>query len=372
MIKLILIIAYIVIFGAFAVIFLFYGRKKGWRGGAAVMISAAAAFIASYFTAPVIAAELFGLQPVKQLMESVVGAAAENGLDSAVFINILLDIMRRVLEIPSAIVLYILFFVVAFVITRTVMRFIKPKTDEIAARSRLIGAALGAAAPIAVAVLSIFASKISLFNEAGTADMLTELTSKPANEMVTQLCADPGSYTKILFETTLTGADEKQRLELINKSISGFVSNTGDALLIECFDFEGYSSRSEFEADIGYAAKLYNAFDGIDLFGDGDLAQKVFSVADKEGLAQNLYSISFKDCIIRYILSYTVHELVNGGSFVYPKDIKLDGTYEDFARLVTVAGEYENGGISQLELLAGLKDSPLLPTELYAELLFSY
>lgn len=373
MVKLILIIAYAVAFGASAVIFLFYGRKKGWRGGAAVMISAAAAFIGSYLLAPVLAYELLGTEPVKQLVISIAGAAAERELDSAAFVNILSDAVQRILEIPSAIVLYIVFFIAAFVLTRTVMRFIKPKKAETEKNSKLIGAALGAAAPVIAAVLTLFVSNIDLFGEADNADRIMELTSKPTDEMVAQLCSDPDRYTRILFETTLTSADEAQRLELINKSVSAMVLNADDQLLISCFDgFEGYSSRSGFEEDIRAAAELYRAFDGIDLFGEGELAPKVFSVADKDGMAQSLYQLSFKDCIIRYIISYAVHGIVNNRNFVYPKDTQISGSYEDFAQLVTTAGAFEKGELSQLELLAELKDSPLLPTELYAELIFSY
>ena len=371
MIKLILIIAYVVVFGASAVIFLFYGRKKGWRGGAAVMISAAAAFVGSLFLAPLLAYELMGIQPVKELAVSIAGAAAERELDSAVFVTILSDVMQRILEIPSAIVLYILFFIVAFVLTRTVMKLIKPKKAEPEKSSRLIGAALGAAAPVIVAVLTLFVSKIDLFREAGSVDAIMELTSKPTEEMVAQLCSDPDRYTGILFETTLTSADENQRLELINKSVSALVLNADDQLLIRCFDgFEGYTSRSGFEEDIRTGAELYGAFDGIGLFGEGELAPKVFAVADKGGMAQSLYRLSFKDCIVRYIISYAVHGLADSRNFVYPDDTEIPGTYEDFAQLVTMAGEFENGEISRLDLIAGLRESPLLPTELYAEIMF--
>lgn len=368
MIKLILILAYVVVFGAFAVIFLFYGRKKGWRGGAAVMISAAVAFAGSYFSAPALASALFGIQPVTQLMEDAADAAAGSGLDSAALIGILSDAVQRILEIPSAIVLYILIFVAAFVLTKVVMKFVKPKNAETEKSSKAVGAALGAAAPILVAVLTLFVSKIDLFAEADTVDSLLTLTSKSDSEIAAQILDDPVSYTELLFGTTLTGADEAQRLELINKSLSSVISNTGDQLLIQCFDFEGYSSRSELEADIVAIAALYKAFDGIDPFAGGDLAEKVFSVADKEGMARDLYSLSFKDCIIRYVISYTVQELTGSKDFLCPKDALTAGTYEDFARLVTTVEKYEKGGMSQLDLLSELKDSPLLPREVYSEL----
>ena len=372
MVKIILIITYVIVFGVFAAVFLFYGKKRGWRGGVAAVISSAAAFILSYFISPLLASELLEIQPVRQLLGSLLDAASENDLDSAPFVNILSDSVQRILEIPSAIVLYILFFVAAFVLTRTVMRFIKPGNGEQTGKSKLIGAALGAASPVIVAVLTLFVPKINLFNEAESIESILLLASKPANEMVTQICSDTDRYTKILFETTLTDADENQRLEFVNRSIRNVVFNTGDGLLIECFeDFEGYSSRSAFEADIRAAAELYQSFDGIDLFAEGDFAPRLFAVQDKTQLSQKLYQLSFKDCLIRYVISYVVHDLTNSNGFIYPKGEQILGTYEDFASLVMTADKFENGQISQLDLLVEIKDSPLLPTELYAELIFT-
>lgn len=371
MVKIIWTVIYIAAFGVSTVIFLLYGRKKGLRGGITVAISSAAAFIASYFLSPLLASALLETKPVVQLVENIVDVASEHKLDNAPFINILSDSLQRILEIPSAIVLYILFFIVAFVLMKTVMRFIKSESSEQQSSSKAIGAVLGAMSPIVVAVLTLFVSKINMFSEAESIDIILPLVTKPANEIVAQVCDDTDLYTKIMFETTLTGADENQRLGLINSGIKGIVSNTEDDLLIECFDdFEGYSSRSEFEADIKSAAELYRTFEDIDLFADGDFAQKLFSVPDKIKLAEKLYQLSFKEHLIRYVISYVVHGLTGKDNFMYQTNGQLPGTYEDFAAFVTTVEKFENGELSQLELLVEIKDSPFLPTELYAELIF--
>lgn len=370
MIKIILIIVYAVAFCMSAIIFLFYGRKKGLRGGLTVVISSAAAFVASCFLSPVVAVELSEIQPVQQFVRNAVDIAAEYEIDSASFINILSDAVLRILKIPAAIVLYILFFIVAFVITRTVMRFIVPKNSEADKTSRLIGAVLSAASPIIVAVLTLFVSEIKLFDEAESIDSIMSLTSKPVNEIASQLCGNPDSYTKILFETTITDADENQRLELVNDSINALVLNSNDELLCECFDFDGYSCRGEFEADVKTVSELYNIFEDMDLFGEDDFAQKLLAVQDKDEMSQKLYQLSFKDYLVRYIISYSVRELTDSDDFIYPKDVQILGTYEDFAALITTAEKFENGEISQLDLLSELKESPLLPTELYAKLIF--
>ena len=371
MIKIILIIAYAVAFGISALIFFFYGKKKGLRGGLTVIISSAAAFVGSYFLSPVVAAELSVIPPVQQLVRNAVDALAAYELDSASFINILTDAQLRILRIPAAIVLYILFFAVAFVIARTIMRFIKPKNSEPDKTSKLVGAALGAASPVVVCVLTLLVGEIKLFNEAESIDSVMALTSKPVNEIASQICGNPDSYTEILFNTTIIGADENQRLELVNDSINALVRNSGDELLSECFEFEGYSSRAEFEADIKAASELYNALEGMDLFGEGDIAQKLLAAQNKDEMAQKLYQLSFKDYLVRLIISYSVREITGSNDYVYPKDTQITGTYEDFALLITTAEKYQNGEISELDLFGELKESPLLPTELYSELIFA-
>lgn len=365
MIKLILIIAYVIAFGATAVLFFFYGRKNGWRGGAAVMTAAAAAFIVSYFLAPAAASVIVGIQPVGQLIENAANVAAGSGLDSEALAAVLSDAAQRVLEIPLAIVLYIVAFIILFAVAGTVMKSIKPKNAVTESKSKLIGSVLGTAAPVLVAVLTLFVSRVNLFNESDAVDSILDLTSKSENEIIAEILNDPDSYTKILFETTLTGFDENQRLELINKSVKGIVSNTDDRLLIECFDFAGYSTRSEFETDVRTVTALYNAFDGIDLFSEEDLAKKVFAVTDKSAMAENLYSLSFKDGIIRYVISYAVQDLTDNEDFVYPKDSMIQGTCEDFVQLISAAEKYEKGEASQLDLITELSGSPLVPAELF-------
>ncbi|MCH5199921.1 MAG: hypothetical protein J1F60_03085 [Oscillospiraceae bacterium] len=371
MIKLVLIILYIVAFGGSAVLFFFYGRKNGLKGGIAVITAAAVAFVASILLAPVIASGIAGIQPIAQLIDGAAGSLS--ALDGEMLKEMLTDAAARVLEIPLAVLLYIVIFVIAFIVARAVMKSVKPKAAEAEAsdgksKSELIGAALGAAAPILVAVLTLFVSKVNLFNESDTVDRMLDLTSKSEDEILSEILNDPDSYTKILFETTLTGFDEGQRLELVNRSIKGTFSGAGDDLLTECFDFAGYSGRSECEADIKALIALYNVFDGVDPFDGGDLAHKILSVSDKDAVAENLYCLSFKDGIIRYVISCAVQDMTDREDYIYPKDSQIQGTHEDFAAIMVATEKYEKGDISQLDLITELKSSPLMPAELFEEL----
>lgn len=365
MIRIILIIAYIVAFGGAAVIFLFHGKKKGWRGGASVMAAAVLSLAVTCLLASVIASALAGIEPITRLVEDAAESASEIGIESSLLADMMTDIVRRVLEIPLSVMLYIPLFAIFLVLAKVVIKLIKPKTDEIDKNSRIIGAALGAAAPVLVAVLTLFVSKVNLFNESDTVDRIMELTSQP-EEIVSVIMSDPESYTRILFETTLTGTDENQRLELVSKSVNSVFSSAGDELLAECLGFEGYSSRSEFETDIKALIELYGAFS--DTGATGDFLHRVFAVADRDKMADNLYTLSFKDGIIRYVISYAVQDLTGSESFVCSKEIRFQGTSKDLAQVVTLAEKYDKGELSQIDLFTQLKTSPLFPEELYREL----
>ena len=89
----------------------------------------------------------------------------------------------------------------------------------------------------------------------------------------------------------------------------------------------------------------------------------MFQVEDKKSVIDKIYSLKFRDILLRYILSYAVRSFVSDQSYIYPDTIPLEGTQDELLLLLDMAQKVKSEEISKIEAAKQLVNSPLVPKD---------
>ncbi len=363
MINTITIATYIGVAVICAIIFGIYGYKKGWKGGLSVFGISLTATIFAYISAPAVSGMVGDMSLITDLTEKGYTAAEGIGLGKRQLSVVLEKSIDKVLEIPVALILFIIFFIifaVAAFIIRKVMKCSKGKDDL---KSKIIGLSLAAVSIPLVLLFTFLVGKINIFEETKRADTVMELTSKPENQLIEDVLHNNSTYTDIFFETKVIDADEKTRLYLINDVINGAVRKIDDNLFYELYDFPGYETRTALNTDLTTIDELYSIAVDNKLLEEGSLLQKVFEIQDKKTVVDKIYSLKFRDILLRYILTISVRRVISDENYIYPADISFDGTEEEILMILDIAQKVQSGEMSKIEAAKQLVKSPLVPRD---------
>lgn len=341
-----------------AVIFALHGKNKGLRYGVRILCFTVLSAVLSVLLAPFAAAELAKMDFVKNLIVSVVDMAEEYNASSVLLIKMLTDSAKRVLEIPSAILIFLVSFVSAELIYAAVRAIVKPKSGE--PKGGIQGSVMAAAAPLLLAAYIIFVPDVKLFDETKNADRLLKINSNAITEDdVDFLC---GFY----FGTTLLDANENERLELVNTTFDSITSKNGSGIFSELSRDCVYATADEVKKD---AAALFFIASNIDISESADkVIDELAASPDIERLADSIYSLKFGDRLVRLIIGEAISSLCGGTEFSYPADKDINGTEEAFAELVRFAAAIKQNQQNIAAEIPKIRSNPLISSEMLSEL----
>lgn len=363
MLNTIIIIVYVAVAVIAAICLGLYGYKKGWKGGLAVSGISVTATVCAFFLTPILAGTLAGMPIVAELSDKLYNATEKIGLGKQQLSGVVDSSIRKLFEIPVAVILFILFFILFSVAALIIRKILKCSKEQGDTRSKIAGLSLAAVSVPLVLLFTFLVGRINIFEETKRADTITQLINKPSEEMVEELLHNNRTYVDIFFDTGVLEADAGTRLSLINSGISGFVNSTDDELLKSVYNFDGYGTRTALDKDLATVDGLYVIADENKLLEEGNLLQKVFDIEDKRAVVEKIYSLEWRDVVLRYVLSYAVRYIISDKSYIYPESISLDGTEEDVLLLLDVAQKVKSGETSKLQAAKLLVKSPLIPKD---------
>lgn len=344
-------------------VFAIYGYKKGWKGGLSVFGISATAALCAFLSAPAVAGAVGDMELITNLNDKGYTAAEGVGIAKEQLSEVLEKSVDKLLEIPVAVLLFILFFIILAIVSFIIRKIMKCGKEQGDLKSKILGLSLAAVSIPLVLLFTVLVGKTDIFEETKRADTVMELISRPEEQLIEEILHNNGTYTDIFFETGIIEADEDIRLSLINSAVDGVVKKTDDSLLNGLYDFPGYSSRAELCADLTTIDGLYRIARDNKLLEEGDLLQKVFDIEDKRAVVDKIYSLKFRDILLRYILTISVRRIVSDESYIYPSDISFDGTEEELLLVLDIAQKVKSGDMSKIEAAKKLIKSPLLPKD---------
>ncbi len=363
MINTIVIASYIAVAVICAAVLAFYGYKKGWKGGLSIFGISVTATVCAYLLSHATADSVGELYLVTSLTEKGYTAAENIGISREELSKVLENAVDNVLEIPVAVALFVFFFAILAVTAFIIRKVMKCNKEQGGTASKITGLSLAAVSIPLVLLFTFLAGRINIFEETKRADVIMELLNTPEEQLAGEILHNNGVYTGIYFDTAITDADENTRLSLINNGINGAVGKVDDQLLTQLYNFEGYSSRAELNTDLTTIDELYIIACENDFFGEESILQKVFQIEDKKSVIDKIYSLKFRDILLRYILSYAVRSFVSDQSYIYPDTIPLEGTQDELLLLLDVAQKVKSEEISKVEAAKQLVKSPLVPKD---------
>ncbi len=369
MINTILIVIYIALAVIFTGVFCLYGLKKGLISGIFVLGTGIASAVLSYMIAPAISPAVCEIPFIADLHKNVVTATNDIGVYSDSLGNTIDETFVKIVELPLAVILFIVIFVLLSVASMIIKKCAKLTKNVVSKKSKIQGMIVSGIMPVAVLLFTVIFAKIDLFAETKTIDEIMSLTSKNEKEIVIEICSDTQKYSDIYFDTTLIAADENTRLEIANKAVASVINNTDDDILTEVYDFEGYKSRDELSGELNNLAELYNTLSSeVDLFSDGALIEKLYGMKNIEEPVNKLYQLKLRDTVLRYALSKSVCTVLDKDDYIYPDSVDFDGTEKDVVALICIVKDLSDGKISKLSAAAELAKSPLITSDILKEL----
>lgn len=350
-------------------IFAVYGYKKGWKGGLSILCVSVVSALCSFLFAPVIAGIAGDISLITTLMDKAYSGAENIGLGKEQLSSVVEKSIDKVLEIPATVILFIFFFIIFAVAAFIVRKIMKCSKEQGDLKSKIIGLSLSAISIPLVLLFTVIVGKINIFDETKRADTIMELISKPEDQLIEEILHNNKTYTDIYFNTKIIEADDNARLSLINTGINGAVGKIDDKLLKEIYDFKGYASQAELSEDLRTVDELYAVATDNKLFEEGELLKKVFEIEDKKAVVDKVYSLRFKDTLLRYILTTAIRNFTSDNSYIYPADIELQGTEEELVTLIETVRKVNSGELSKVEAAKTLISSPLVPREVVSSVI---
>ena len=89
----------------------------------------------------------------------------------------------------------------------------------------------------------------------------------------------------------------------------------------------------------------------------------MFEIQDKKMVVDKIYSLKFRDILLRYILTISVRRVISDENYIYPADISFDGTEEEILMILDIAQKVQSGEMSKIEAAKQLVKSPLVPRD---------
>lgn len=350
-------------------VFAFYGYRKGWKGGLSLICVSAVSTLCSFLLAPVVAGMVGDMPFITSVVDNAYSSAENIGLGKEQLSPVVEKSVDKVLEIPAAVILFILFFIILAVAAFIVRKIMKCSKEQGGTKSKIIGVSLSAISIPLVLLFTVLVGKINIFDETKRADTVMELINKPEDQLVEEILHNNKICTDIYFDTKIIEADDSTRFSLINSGINGAVGRIDDKLLTELYDFGGYTSQEELSTDLSTVDSLYIVAKENKLFEEGELIKKIFEIEDKKGMIDKIYSLRFKDTLIRYILTSAIRSFLSDEAYIYPADTDFTGTEDDMLTLIETAQKVNSGEISKVEAAKTLVSSPLVPRDVISSVI---
>ncbi|MBE6879886.1 MAG: hypothetical protein E7490_03490 [Ruminococcaceae bacterium] len=350
-------------------IFAVYGYKKGWKGGLSLFCVSAVSALLSFFLSPVIAGVIGDMPFITALTDNAYSGAENIGLGKEQLSVVVEKSIDKVLEIPAAIILFILFFIILAIVAFIVRKIMKCSKEQGDLKSKLIGLSLASVSIPLVLLFTVLVGKINIFDETKRADTVIELVSKPEDQLIEEILHNNKTCTDIYFDTKIIEADDSTRLSLINSAINGAIGKIDDNILKEVYSFKGYTSEAELSTDLSTVDSLYTVAKDNKLFEEGELLKKIFDIEDKKSAVDKIYSLNFRDTILRYVLTSAIRSFSSDDSYVYPADIDFTDTEDDMVMLIETVQKVDNGEISKVEAAKTLLTSPLVPRDVVSDVI---
>ncbi|MGN0596815.1 MAG: hypothetical protein ACI4J1_05770 [Ruminiclostridium sp.] len=365
MVNIICTIAILGIAIVIAVILALQGKNKGMWYGVRILGFTALSAVISVFLSPVVAAELSQFDFANKMIVSVIDMAEEYNANSALLMKILTDSVNGLLEIPSAIFVFLLAFISFNLIFIAVMAIIKPKKCEVKGISRVLGSVLAAVTPILLAAYIIFVPEIKLLDETKNADRILEISNKGMS--LSALTEDDISFIcDFYFSTTLLDASEDERIELINTTIDSVTSKSGMSSLKQLSEECVYLSADEVKKD---AATVFSLIKRIDISKDAsEIIDEIAASPDINEIADSIYSLKFGEPLVRMLISEAVRSFCIDSDFSYPADKDIEGTQSSFAELIQLAARVKQNPENLINEMPEIRNNSLISSEMLSEL----
>lgn len=359
MIALILSVSLIGLTILFSVIMGITGWRRGWKHGLRLFAFTVIALILSFFIGPYIAPEICSWESIQNLRLQVSNFVWSFGINGLLFEHILSSSIIGVVSVPASIAVFILTFIAECLLWSGIKAFLKREPQLLSKRSRFVGLILGILTPVFICLFSITVPRINLINEAQNCDKLVDISASAFDNPIAAI-----PLIDIYFNTQLIKASEKERLELITYSLKSYINSNGDDIVRELVNDMDYITYGALNADLQTISEF------TDLIGEIGSLENIFDtiskIPDKKEFADKLYSLQVYEPLVRMIMTYAVQNISGNSAFVYPSNTDIEGTQSDFAKFLEVIPEFSNEDTASMKKLIEIKNSPLLPPEVFA------
>ncbi len=335
------------------------GWRGGWKRGVRIFAFGVLALIISFFIGPILAREISSWESIQNLRLQASNFVSSFGINGLLFEHILSSSIIGIVSIPSSIAVFIFIFISECLLWCGIKAFLKREPQKQSRRSRFIGLILGITMPVLICLFSISVPRIKLINEALNCDKVIDIAPTALNNPI-----DAIPLIDIYFNTQIIKASEQERLELITYSIKSYVNLKGDDIAGEFIRDIDYSTYEALSADMTTISELLNQLGVVGSF--ENILDTISKIPNKRDFADKLYSLQFSEPLVRMIMTYAVQNISGNNAFIYPNDVVIEGTQMDFAKFLEIIPEFSKEDTTLMKKLVEIKNSPLLPPEVYA------
>jgi len=374
MISLLVILLFVLIALIFGIIFGLTGWRGGLFSGLRIFIFTLSSILTAYFIAPLISRLLYNSEKLDTLVLRITDAAADLGIRGLTFDRVLGTTLQRYMNMiiaPAVFLLMLTILSLTWLILKAVRKNKKGKVGTV--EKKPLGLLLGITSAIFLTVFSIFIPKINLIKEARHVTYLYDIVLPILNGSIEYdtLLSDVPGIVDVYFETQIIAASEKERLDLLHKTLVHMTEQSDYDALQRISASLPYTDRTAFENELNGILQVIEAFgsDFINYMADSDIKEAVTNINDIDLAVSNMYALSMRDSIVQTILTLAIRDISGDKTYFYPDTIEIEGTQASFTELLEALPGLTGDSAEAIRNFNELKNSPLLPPEVFYQII---